>query len=95
MAKNLSHDVFEARMLTEYAKENKIVTQMGIQIHSAKEYRTVVKLVHDGVIGKVVEAHSFSGKRWGDSNPNLIKKILFQKDLIGMHGSVQLPHKFY
>ena len=34
--KPLSHDVFEARMLTEYAKENKIVTQMGIQIHSAK-----------------------------------------------------------
>ena len=51
---------FKARMLTEYAKENKIVTQMGIQIHSAKEYRTAVKLVHEGVIGKIVEAHSFS-----------------------------------
>ena len=72
--KPLSHDVFEARMLTEYAKENKIVTQMGIQIHSAKEYRTAVKLVHDGVIGKIVEAHSFSGKRWGDSNPKPNKK---------------------
>ena len=30
--KPLSHDVFEARMLTEYAKENKIVTQMGIKL---------------------------------------------------------------
>ena len=47
---------------------------MGIQIHSAKEYRTAVKLVHDGVIGKIVEAHSFSSKRWGDENPKPTKK---------------------
>ena len=60
--KPLAHEVYEVRRLTEYAKENKIITQMGIQIHSAKEYRTAIKLVHDGVIGKIVEAHSFSGK---------------------------------
>jgi predicted dehydrogenase len=28
-----------------------------------------VRLVHDGVIGKVKEAHSWSGKAWGDSAP--------------------------
>ena len=72
--KPLAHDVFEVRRLTEYAKENKLVTQMGIQIHSAKEYRTAVKLVHDGVIGKIIEAHSFSSKRWGDENPKPNKK---------------------
>ena len=72
--KPLAHDVYEVRRLTEYAKENKLITQMGIQIHSAKEYRTAVKLVHDGVIGKIVEAHSFSGKRWGDANPKPNKK---------------------
>ena len=72
--KPLAHDVFEVRRLTEYAKENKLITQMGIQIHSAKEYRTAVKLVHDGVIGKIIEAHSFSGKRWGDENPKPNKK---------------------
>ena len=72
--KPLAHDVYEVRRLTEYAKENKIITQMGIQIHSAKEYRTAVKLVHDGVIGKIVEAHSFSSKRWGDENPKPTKK---------------------
>ena len=48
--KPLAHDVYEVRRLTEYAKENKIITQMGIQIHSAKEYRTAVKLVHDGAV---------------------------------------------
>ena len=72
--KPLAHDVYEVRRLTEYAKENKLITQMGIQIHSAKEYRTAVKLVHDGVIGKIVEAHSFSSKRWGDENPKPTKK---------------------
>ena len=66
--KPLTHDVPESRALTEYAKDNKLITQMGIQIHSSKEYRTAVKIVHDGVIGKIVHAHSFSGKRWGDSN---------------------------
>ena len=66
--KPLTHDVAESRALTEYAKDNKLITQMGIQIHSSKEYRTAVKIVHDGVIGKIVHAHSFSGKRWGDSN---------------------------
>lgn len=79
--KPLAHDVFEVRRLTEYAKENKLVTQMGIQIHSAKEYRTAVKLVHDGVIGKIVEAHSFSGKRWGDANSKPNKKDPVPKGL--------------
>ena len=67
--KPLTHDVAESRMLAEYAKKNRLITQMGIQIHSSKQYRTAVQLVHDGVIGKIKEAHSFSGKRWGDSNP--------------------------
>ena len=79
--KPLAHDVFEVRRLTEYARENKLVTQMGIQIHSSKEYRTAVKLVHDGVIGKIVEAHSFSNKRWGDSNPKPDKKDPVPKGL--------------
>ena len=42
---------------------------MGIQCHSTQEYRTAVQIVHDGIIGKLVEAHSFSGKTWGDPNP--------------------------
>jgi hypothetical protein len=66
--------VAESRILTKYAKKNKLMTQMGIQIHSSKEYRTAVKIVHDGVIGKIVHAHSFSGKRWGDANPRPDRK---------------------
>lgn len=67
--KPLTQGVGESRALTEYAHKNKIVTQMGIQCHSTQEYRTAVQIVHDGIIGKLVEAHSFSHKTWGDPNP--------------------------
>ena len=67
--KPLTHGVAESRALTEYARKKKLITQMGIQCHSMKEYRTAVRLVHDGAIGKLVEAHSFSDKRWGDPDP--------------------------
>jgi predicted dehydrogenase len=65
--KPLTHDLFETRRLTELAREKKLVTQMGIQIHSATEYRSAVKLVQDGVIGKIKEVHTWSSKTWGDT----------------------------
>lgn len=79
--KPLTHQIAESRALTEYAKEKNLMTQMGIQIHSYSEYRTAVKIVHDGVIGKIVHAHSFSGKRWGDSNPRPDRKDPVPKGL--------------
>jgi hypothetical protein len=42
---------------------------MGIQIHSALEYRLAWQLVQEGAIGKIKEVHSFSSKKWGDPNP--------------------------
>ena len=65
--KPLTHDLFETRRLTELAREKKLATQMGIQIHSGTEYRTAVKLVQDGVIGKIKEVHTWSSKAWGDT----------------------------
>lgn len=72
--KPLTHDIYETRRLTEYAREHKLVTQMGIQIHSSSEYRTGVKLIQDGVIGKIREVHTWSNKKWGDTEkmPNRI-----------------------
>jgi predicted dehydrogenase len=61
--KPLTHSVFEARQMRLAAKKYNVVTQMGNQIQSHEAYRTAVKLVHDGVIGKVREVHSWqSGK---------------------------------
>jgi hypothetical protein len=63
--KPLTHDVFEARRLREVAKAKKLVTQMGIQVHSSTEYRLAVRVIQDGAIGKVKEVHSWSSKKWG------------------------------
>ncbi len=63
--KPLTHDVHESRQLRLAAKKRGVVTQMGIQIHSHQSYRTAVKTIHDGAIGKIKEVHSWSGKQWG------------------------------
>jgi len=67
--KPLTQTIYEARRLTEVAREKKVVSQMGIQIHSHVVHRTVVATIQSGVIGKVKEVHSWSGKDWGDRNP--------------------------
>ena len=67
--KPMAHSVHEVHMLTAMARKKNLVTQMGIQIHSNREYKTAVQLVQDGAIGKVKEVHSFSEKVWGDSDP--------------------------
>lgn len=67
--KPLTHDVFESRMLSLKAQKTKLVTQMGTQIHSASPYRTAVKLIQSGKIGKVKEVHSWSNKTWGYEGP--------------------------
>jgi predicted dehydrogenase len=67
--KPLTHDVYESRRLAEFAAEKKLVTQMGIQIHSHIAYRSAVQLIQGGAIGKVQSVHSWSNKKWGDSEP--------------------------
>jgi predicted dehydrogenase len=63
--KPLTHDVLEARRLAEAARAKNVRTQMGIQVHSAREYRAAVRVIQEGAIGRVVEAHSWSNKKWG------------------------------
>lgn len=67
--KPLTQSIYEARQLTLAAASKKIVSQMGIQLHSADFHKSTVQSIHDGVIGKVKEVHSWSGKQWGDKNP--------------------------
>jgi predicted dehydrogenase len=59
--KPLCHDVAEVRRLTETAKERKLVTQMGTQIHAGENYRQVVELIQAGAIGKVSRVHTWVG----------------------------------
>jgi predicted dehydrogenase len=67
--KPLTQTLYEARQLTRVAGEKKLVTQMGIQIHSEPIHKQVVATIQAGAIGKVKEVHSWSGKQWGDKNP--------------------------
>jgi predicted dehydrogenase len=67
--KPLTQTIYEARQLTRTARDRKVVSQMGIQIHSHNVHRTVVAAIQGGAIGKVREVHSWSGKHWGDRNP--------------------------
>ena len=55
--KPLTHTVLEARTLTNLAKEKKLITQMGNQIHAGDNYRRVVELIQSGAIGTVSEVY--------------------------------------
>ncbi|MEI7807444.1 MAG: Gfo/Idh/MocA family oxidoreductase [Verrucomicrobiota bacterium] len=65
--KPLAHDIYEVRRMEEIARKKKVVTQMGIQIHSSVYYRMGVRIVQDGTIGKIREIHSWCPKSWGDT----------------------------
>jgi predicted dehydrogenase len=64
--KPLTQTIYEARQLTRVARERRIVSQMGIQIHSDARHKAVVEIIQSGAIGKVREVHSWSNKTWGD-----------------------------
>lgn len=64
--KPLAHNLRETRRMTELAAEKKLVTQMGIQIHSTAYYQIARQLMRDEAVGKVKEIHLWSGKSWGD-----------------------------
>jgi predicted dehydrogenase len=64
--KPLAHSLHEVRRMTELAKEKKVVTQMGIQIHSSVYYRMAAQVIKDGAIGKIKDVHTWSSKTWGD-----------------------------
>ncbi len=63
--KPLAHSIHETRVMARVAAERRLVTQMGIQIHSQKGYRQAVAIVRSGAIGKVREVHAWSSKKWG------------------------------
>ena len=63
--KPLTHNLREARIITEAAKKAGVATQMGTQIHAGENYRRVVELIQSGAIGQVSEAHVWVGRAWG------------------------------
>jgi predicted dehydrogenase len=66
--KPLTHTVYETRTLRNLAKEKKLVTQMGTQIHAGDNYRRVVELVRAGVIGPIREVHVWASARYNGAH---------------------------
>ncbi len=60
--KPLTHDIYEARMLTEAARKHRIVTQMGNQGSSGDDTRYVEHWVQSGVIGDVTRVHVWTNR---------------------------------
>ena len=67
--KPLTHHVSEARAMRKIAEEKKLVTQMGIQVHSFYDYKLATLLIQSGIIGKVKTVHAWSPKNWGYDGP--------------------------
>ncbi|MEM6966616.1 MAG: Gfo/Idh/MocA family oxidoreductase [Bacteroidota bacterium] len=63
--KPLTHHVTEARAMRKMAEEKKLITQMGIQVHSFYDYKLATLLIRDGIIGKVSSVRAWSPKNWG------------------------------
>ena len=72
--KPLTHNVREARIITDAAKVAGVATQMGTQIHAENNYRRVVELVQAGAIGAISEVHVWVGRAWGLQSPEDAKK---------------------
>jgi predicted dehydrogenase len=77
--KPLTHSIWEARVIREAARQAKVATQMGTQIHATSNYRRVVELIQSGAIGPVREAHVWVGRAWGLQSEEAAKR---NKDII-------------
>ena len=60
--KTLTHDIYEARVLTEAAKKYKVVTQMGNQGGSGDGVRKMKEMVDAGLIGEVHTVHCWTNR---------------------------------
>lgn len=55
--KPLTHNVGEARLLRDLARQKKVVTQMGNQGMATDSFRRTLELIQAGAIGDIREAH--------------------------------------
>jgi len=63
--KPLTRTVSECRIVTELARQQKRITQIGTQIHAGENYHQVVELIRQGAIGPVNDVHVWVGASYG------------------------------
>ncbi len=80
--KPLTHDIYEARMLTEAAKKYKVVTQMGNQGASGDGVRQMREWFDAGLIGDVHTVYCWTNRPvWPQGIPWSDKKLEVPKEL--------------
>ena len=79
--KPLAHSVYEARQMAIVARDKKLATQLGTQIHAGANYRRAVELVQSGAIGQVAEVHVWLGANFnGPATPTNMSQPDVPKD---------------
>jgi predicted dehydrogenase len=80
--KPMAHDIYETRMLTEAARKNKVVTQMGNQGASGDGVRQLREWYDAGTIGEVHDVYCFTdrpvwpqGIAWPDKSMAIPKEL--------------------
>ncbi len=76
--KPLTHNVYEARLLTEKAREYGVTTQMGNQGNSSDDIRRICEWIDAGTIGEVKEVHCWTNRPvWaqGISRPQIAPPV--------------------
>jgi predicted dehydrogenase len=80
--KPLTHNISEARKLTEMARERRIVTQMGNQGASSPSTKKISEWVAEGKLGKVHTVHVWTNRPvWPQGIPAPTDKPPMPKDL--------------
>ncbi len=72
--KPLTHNIAEARLITEAAANAGVATQMGTQMHATANYHRVVELIRSRAIGLVSEVHVWVSRAWGLQSAEDAKK---------------------
>jgi predicted dehydrogenase len=67
--KPMAHTIYEARRMTQVAKETGVVTQMGNQGHAGAGLRLYWEFIKDGAIGTVREVHVWSDRAGTPERP--------------------------
>ena len=80
--KPLTHDIYEARILTQAAKKYKVVTQMGNQGSSGNDTRLIETWVQAGLIGDVHTVHVWTNRPvWPQGIPTPTGKFDIPKEV--------------
>jgi predicted dehydrogenase len=72
--KPLTHDVYEAHLMREEARKNKVCTQMGNQGTAANGLRKAAELVRAGVLGDVAEVHVWTNRPIWPQAPGVMSR---------------------